>query len=116
MPTTDAVRAKPCNEQRRWPVGHRVWTRSFRPRKRWIPGIMRDHRGKRMVTVYTTEGTERWHILTKCDGGTFHLTNRATPTRYRPVKNFRVKAREIHRFRPLNLCGAQRESATLLIV
>ncbi|KAL3195190.1 hypothetical protein MRX96_001862 [Rhipicephalus microplus] len=32
--------------------------------------------------------------LTKCDSGTFQLTNRATPTRYQSVKNFRAKVLE----------------------
>ncbi|KAH7961480.1 hypothetical protein HPB52_009323 [Rhipicephalus sanguineus] len=32
------------------------------PRKKWIPGIVRDQQGKRMVTVDTTQGTERRHF------------------------------------------------------
>lgn len=63
MPTTEAVKAKPCNErEQRWQAGQRVWTRTFQPRKKWIPGIVRDQQGKRMVTVDTTQGTERRHF------------------------------------------------------
>ncbi|KAL3177183.1 hypothetical protein MRX96_009878 [Rhipicephalus microplus] len=63
MPTTDAARAKSCSErQQRWPVGKRVWTRTFRPRKKLIPGIVRDQLAKCMITVDTTEGTERQHF------------------------------------------------------
>ncbi|KAH6940312.1 hypothetical protein HPB50_026639 [Hyalomma asiaticum] len=34
----------------------------FRPQKKWIPGIVRDARGKRMLTVGTSQGTEQRHL------------------------------------------------------
>lgn len=65
----DAIKPKekyadglPAAATRKFNAGDPVWMRSFGRSRRWIPGVVQDQQGSRMVTVDCAQGRHRRHL------------------------------------------------------
>ncbi|KAH6933347.1 hypothetical protein HPB50_014377 [Hyalomma asiaticum] len=65
----DAIKPKekyadglPAVATRKFDAGDPVWMRSFQRSRRWIPGVVQDQQGSRMVTVDCAQGRHRRHL------------------------------------------------------
>ncbi|XP_037515829.1 uncharacterized protein K02A2.6-like [Rhipicephalus sanguineus] len=52
----------PAEATRKFNAGEPVWMRTFGRSRRWIPGVVHDQKGSRMVTVDCAQGQHRRHL------------------------------------------------------
>ncbi|XP_037503417.1 uncharacterized protein K02A2.6-like [Rhipicephalus sanguineus] len=52
----------PAEATRKFNAGEPVWERTFGRSRRWIPGVVHDQKGSRMVTVDCAQGRHRRHL------------------------------------------------------